>query len=245
MTLRIELVDGLKRLLKAGGVTYAALAPQLGLSEATIKRMFSRRDMTLERLEQVCAVLDIGLAELAREAGQKRAALAELDAEVERALVDDPALLLALYLVLSRWTQAEVLARYRFTEVEWTHLLTRLDRLGVIELQPGNRVRLLTARNFRWRIDGPMQRFFQQRLLPAYFAASFAQPQERIVLLSGMVSPESADRMQARLNELAEQFDLLMVQDGVLPAAQRVGVSLVLAQRPWSLAMFEPFRRSR
>jgi hypothetical protein len=39
----------------------AALAAQLKVSEPTVKRMFSRRTLTLERLEQVCAVLHIGL----------------------------------------------------------------------------------------------------------------------------------------------------------------------------------------
>jgi DNA-binding Xre family transcriptional regulator len=243
MTLRIELVDSLKRQLKARGITYAALAPRLGLSEASIKRMFAQRRMTLERLEQVCEVLDVGLAELAREAARRKPALAELDEATEQALVDDPALLLALYLTLNRWTQAEALARYRFSEAQWTTLLARLDRLGIIELQPGNRARLLTARNFRWRVDGPMQRFFQRRLLPAYFDSAFDGGQERLVLLSGMLAPESAARLRVRLGELAEHFDLLLAQDGVLPAAQREGVSLVLACRPWSLAMFQPLRK--
>ena len=45
------LVDALKRLLKAHDVTYARVAAGLGLSEASVKRMFSRRDFTLQRLE--------------------------------------------------------------------------------------------------------------------------------------------------------------------------------------------------
>ena len=49
---------------------------------------------------------------------------------------------------------------------------------------------------------------------------------------------------ERRLDELAEEFDLLMTQDAVLPAAQRAGVSLVLAQRPWSLSLFAGFRRT-
>ena len=243
MTLRIELVDSLKRQLKARGITYAALALRLSLSEASIKRMFATRRMTLERLEQICGVLDVGLPELAKDCARRKPALAELDEPTEQALVDDPALLLALYLTLNRWTEAEALSRYRFTQAQWTTLLVRLDRLGIIELQPGNRARLLTARNFRWRLDGPMQRFFQHRLLPAFFEAAFDEPSERLMLLSGMLAPESAERLRARLGELAEQFDLLLAQDGVLPAAQREGVSLVLACRPWSLPMFQPFRK--
>lgn len=243
MALGSELVDALKRLLKAQGLTYAALAAELGISEPTVKRMFSRRSLTLQRLQQICGVLHVGLAELAEEAQRGAPPLAELSAAQEQALVDDPALLLALYLVLNRWSQAEVLARYRFSEPEWTLLLTRLDRLGIIELQPGNRARTRTARNFRWRREGPMQRFFQQRLLPEYFDRGFEGEHDRLLLLSGMLSRASTLQLQRRLEEFAAEFDRLMAQDAGLPAAQREGLSLVLAQRPWSLSLFADLRR--
>ena len=244
MPLRHELVVALKRLLKAQGITYAALAKRLDLSEAAVKRMFSQQALSLLRLEQVCEVLDIGLSELAAEAHQGQPALTELDAQAEQALIDDQALLLALYLVINRWTQAEVLEAYRFTLPQWTVLLARLDRLGVIELQPGNRYRVRTARNFRWRRDGPMQQFFRTRLLPEYFRREFNGPGESLVLLSGMLSPIAAAYLQRRLDEAASEFETLLAQDTGLPAAQRVGVSLVLAQRPWTLQLFDPLRRT-
>ncbi len=244
MALAVELVDALKRLLKAHGLTYAAVAQRLAISEGTVKRMFAQRSLSLQRLDQICGVLQIGLTELAEEAQRGLSPLAELSLLQEQALVDDSALLLALYLVLNRWRQQEVLARYRFSEAEWTLLLARLDRLGIIELLPGNRVRSRTARNFRWRRNGPMQRFFQQRLLPEYFQRDFADDGESLLLLSGMLSKSSIALMQRRLHEIAAEFDQLMAQDAALPANQRAGVSLVLAIRPWSLSMFAEHRRS-
>ena len=50
----VSLVEALKRALKSRGITYAALAAKLGLSEASVKRMFSRRDFTLQRMDDVC-----------------------------------------------------------------------------------------------------------------------------------------------------------------------------------------------
>lgn len=244
MSIELDLVAAIKRRLRARGVTYARLAPQLGLSEAAVKRMFSRGSMTLARLEQVCTLLDLGLAELAEEAQTRRPALAELEAAAEQALVDEPALLLALFVSLNRWTQEEVLKRFRFTVPEWTLLLARLDRLGVIELQPGNKVRLRTARNFRWRRNGPMQKYFQQRLLPEFFHGDI-DPDESLLLLTGMLSRPAADEMHRRLAEVAEEFDRLMARDAALPVTDRVGVSLVLLQRPWMLRVFAPLQRTR
>ena len=56
----IALVDTLKRILKGRGITYATVAAGLGLSEASVKRMFSRRDFTLQRLEDVCRIAGVG-----------------------------------------------------------------------------------------------------------------------------------------------------------------------------------------
>jgi len=52
MSASAALIDTLKRELKAQGATYAAVARALGMSEASVKRMFSREAM-LVRLRRV------------------------------------------------------------------------------------------------------------------------------------------------------------------------------------------------
>jgi len=245
MALSLELVDALKRFLRAQDLTYRDLASRLKLSEAAVKRMFSRRAMSLARLEEICDVLDIGLAELSAEAGRGRAPMATLSEAQEQALADEPALLLALFLTLNRWKQADVQAHFNFDDARWTGLLVRLDRLGIIELMPGNRGRPLTARNFRWRADGPMERYFRLKLLHDYFADPFDGEQDVLLLLSGALSPAGIRQLKQRLGEVAREFDALLARDAALSAQERVGVSLVLAQKPWLLQLFQPYRRSQ
>lgn len=244
MALSIDLVNALKRGLRAQGMTYRELAARIDLSEAAVKRMFSRRAMSLVRLEQICDVLGMGLAELGADAGRGREPMARLTQAQEQALVDDPALMLAMFLGLNRWQQPDVLAHFNFSVPQWTALLARLDRMGIIELQPGNRVRPLTARNFRWLTDGPMERYFRTELLGDYFAAPFDGDHDRLLLLSGSLSPDGVQQMRQRLDEVAREFDGLLARDAALPSEQRVGVSLVLAQKPWLLRLFAPYRRA-
>lgn len=245
MTVAIDLIDALKRGLRAQGLTYRDLAVRLKLSEAAVKRMFSKRAMNLQRLEEICEVLDIGLAELGAEATRGRAPMARLSDAQEQALAEDPALLLALFLAINRWRQDEVLAHFDFTPARWTGLLVKLDRLGIVELLPGNRARPLTARNFRWRADGPMERHFRHVLLGDYFADAFDGEQDVLLLLSGSLSPDGVKTLKLRLEEVAREFDGLLARDATLPAAQRVGVSLVLAQKPWLLKLFDPYRKAQ
>ena len=244
MAVSVDLIDALKRLLRGQGMTYRELAARLKMSEAAVKRMFSLRAMSLQRLEQICDVLDIGLADLAAESARGKDSMAELSEAQERALVSEPALLLALFLSLNRWKQSDVLAQFSFTEPQWTGLLVKLDRLGIIELQPGNRARALTARNFRWRRNGPMELYFREKLLGDYFADAFDGEQDGLFLLSGSLSVDGVRQMRQRLEEVVKEFDALLVRDATLSAKERIGVSLVLAQKPWLLQLFQGYRRA-
>ena len=49
-----QLLDALKRVLRERGLTYADAAGALELSEASVKRLFSQRQFTLERVERLC-----------------------------------------------------------------------------------------------------------------------------------------------------------------------------------------------
>ena len=243
MSVSVDLINALKRGLRAQGMTYRELAQRMKLSEAAVKRMFSRRAMSLMRLEQVCEVLGIGLAELGAEAGRGQEPMARLGEAQEQALVDDPALMLAMFLSINRWRQEDVMAHFAFTLPQWTALLAKLDRLGIIELLPGNRARPLTARNFRWLTDGPMERHFRNHLLGDYFAEPFDGELDRLLLLSGSLSPDGVGQLKQRLDDVAREFDGLLARDASLPSEERVGVALVLAQKPWMLKAFAPYRR--
>ena len=107
-----SLVDALKRALRAGGVTYADVARDLGLSEASVKRMFSRGAFTLERFEAVCRMVDLGITDLVRlqEEGEHR--ISRLSRAQEEELVADVRLLLVALCVRNRWGLEDIVREY-------------------------------------------------------------------------------------------------------------------------------------
>src|SRR5919205_2255755 len=153
------LLDVVKAALRQRGITYAQVAAALDLSESSVKRLFAHKDMPLTRLESICAVMELELADLFELAQSAQRRLTELTAEQERALVDDPKLLMVGVLVLSHWTVEQILEQYQLSQAQLVGLLTRLDRLRIIDLLPGNRIKVRLARNFNWRKGGPIQRF--------------------------------------------------------------------------------------
>src|SRR5688500_6058865 len=101
-------VEALKKSVRARGLTYAEPARRLRLSEASVKRMFSRGTFTLARIEEVLAAVDLDLYEVARLSRGAAAGAGELTHEQE--VAKDERLLAAFWLVLNGWSFDEIVA---------------------------------------------------------------------------------------------------------------------------------------
>lgn len=233
----------LKRLIRQKGHTYADAATVLGLSLASVKRLFSRGELSLARLEQLSNWLEVDIADVVGLSQQAQPMVTMLDPAQERELLRDPALLLTTFLVMNGWGERDILEVFNFTKPELTRRLIRLERLGMIELMPFDRIKLRTARNFSWRPDGPIQRYFTEIVLPEFLRTRFDQPGERMHFVGGMLSRASVYKLHEAMDALARQLDDLVAQDLTLPVAERHGVSLYMALRPWEFSAFTAQRR--
>lgn len=238
-----SLVTELKRYLRGQGVTYRDIARQLGMSESSVKRLFSRGSFSLQRFEEICAIAGLEIADLVELTQSRRSIVSELTLEQEELLISDRKLLLMAYLLITGWTVAEIHASFEIEERESRQLLFRLHRAGIIELQPLDRVKLLTSRNFRWRPNGPIQRLFRDQVQREFFDSSFNEEHASLRFVGGTLSSASLRQMQQTLDRVAEEFSELSRTDAALPRRQRLGCSAVLAIRPWEFSMFEELRR--
>lgn len=224
-------------------MTYAELASALGLSESSVKRMFSRAEMPLARIDAICRVLRIDFAELARRVADAELLIGELTHEQERAVVADKKLLLAAICVQSQWTLAQITAQYALTEAECIRYFAQLDRIGIIELKPLNRYRLKLAQTFRWRPHGPVMDYFRENALLDYFAGGFDATGEGLLLVHGSIARSFAPAFIERLRRVAHDFAQQHLADQKLDAADREGYTLLLAMRSWEFAAFTALRR--
>ncbi len=236
------LIAELKRSLKDAGRTYADVAVEIGLSTASVKRLFSAGSFSVRRLEQVCAIAGVSVAELAARAEDRASSTAKLTVAQEREIVSDPKLFLTTWLVLNRTPFEEIVRDYTLTEREVLRYLLRLDRLRVIELLPGNRVKLLVDRHFSWRPDGPVQVYLFERLLQEFFAARFAEPTDELYFHGGAVSEAALAQLRRAIRAAAGECVDIIERDRRTPA-RRGGAAFVLAVRPWNYSGFQRLRR--
>ena len=239
-----QLIDTLKRLLKSHGFNYADVAVQLSLSQASVKRLFSEQSFSLERLDKVCQMMEIEISDLVAEMNaHSRVMVSGLSLEQEQEIADDVALLLVTVCILNRWTMSQFMKHFRLSEHQCIQRLAVLDRLKLIELLPGNKVKLRVAPNFKWLDNGPIQQFFQQKIAADFFDSHFTKQQEKLIVINGMLSREGMAVFHRKLTQLAHEFDELNNDDAALPLGKRTGTTVVLATRSWQYGLFEGLRK--
>jgi transcriptional regulator with XRE-family HTH domain len=245
MTQAAAMVEALKRTLKARKMTYGQVAKALRMSEASVKRMFSRNHFTLVRLDRVCELAKTSLSELAREVDSAGSHVAQLTPEQEKEIVRDRKLFLVAVCVLNQLSLEQIVDTYNLSKTDCIQLLLKLDRIKFLELLPNNQVKLLVARTFSWLPDGPIHQFFKTRAQNEYFRSRFDGPDEILLLVNGLLSRASGQAMLARLKRLANEFSEMHSNDASLPVGERRPASLVLAMRPWELDDFHALRRRK
>src|ERR1044072_4809282 len=129
-----QLVDALKAVLRARGSAYAKVARHLKLSEASVKRTFAAGTFTLQRMDDVCAMLGIEISDLAKMVAEESSRPAQLTVSQGRDLLADPKLLLVAVHALNHWSLEEIVETYTVSRPECIRLLAKLDRLGIIDL---------------------------------------------------------------------------------------------------------------
>jgi hypothetical protein len=121
--------------------------------------------------------------------------------------------------------------------------LLHLDRLHLIALMPGNRIRLNVARDFDWLQDGPIRRYFRTEGLNDFLDSGFDRPEQSLAFTHGMLTESALARMQAELRQLRTRFAELHQESLASPLPKRRGSGLLLALREWEPAAFTALRR--
>ena len=242
-----RLVNAIKSELKRRGIAYRDLATELDLAESTVKQMFAGGNLTLKRLDRICAFLQLDIADLAalaERSGRNERAIDQLPLEQEEALIGDPKLLLVAYCVLNRWRFEDIVSRYQISETECIRLVARLDRMRFAELLPGNRIRPLIGVNFSWHPDGPIEHYFRQEVEGKFLSGRFDGPQALKLVRLGDVSLATLGQLTARLEAVGQLFDDLALEDTRLPEDQRTGAILLAAVWHWSFDVFTDLERT-
>jgi len=238
------LIDALKQALKTHRLTYAEVSRRLGMSEANVKRMFASKRFTLDRLEEICRLMQMEITDLVQLYEQSRQRISQLTVEQEQELVRDVKLLLVAVSVRNRLTFDEIVNNYHIDQTECIHALGKLDKLKIIDLLPNNRIKLRIDEDFRGLSNGPIERFFEQQIQGQFLKSAFNGELAQRLFLFGLLGDASTQLLLNKMQALAKEFTELHRQDAQLPLDKRHNIGFLLAMRHWKLEVFQPLHRS-
>ena len=182
---------------------------------------------------QCCTVLGIDLGALCHSQQARAAENRELSVAQEKALAGDPRLLMIFHLLVQGWSLADMGREYGFRGADRTLLLAQLDRLGLIELQANDRIRLRVPRDFRWRTQGPVRRRYGAAVLQEFLLDRFQGERALLRFEVRELSEESLQVIKRKLERLAQEVTELAELDAYLPVERKHSVGVAMAMRPW------------
>jgi DNA-binding Xre family transcriptional regulator len=238
-----RIMSSLKRIMKSRQITYRELARRIQLSEASVKRIFSRATLTLGRLDEICQALEVSLGEVVRLSGEQSTDNPEaLTLEQESALAADPNLLACFYLLANGRTGRDVSVELGVDERAVRRWMVRLDALRLIELRSKLRARVRAASVVAWRPDGPLRRLYEKHVRHEFLQTSFSHSGEALHFLSAELSDASCKVLLRKIERMAGEFRDLAELDRSVPAKDKRSMAALLAVRPWVFSMFESLR---
>ncbi len=209
-------VGSLKVALKRQGLTYQDLARRIGLSESGVKKIFSARDGSFQRIAQICKELGLTMSEvLAGEEESMRAFSYSLEQQ-EYMIAHPSALKLYWALVYERQSLEDTLKFMGLSAKTAFPFLRKLDQLKLLELLPGDKVRVPAIQQIRWVGDGPLIRKLYQEW-GARFLRSVATPEQRpneqFIIRYFRASSQTTVELMAALRDLEKEFVRRAIRD--------------------------------
>ena len=231
-----QIIDTLKGLFRSRGMRHAEIAEMLGLSRTTLKRRLGGNGLTIPFLESLCGIVGVSLIELFELAVAGRDTRSRrLTLEQERALHADVRLGFIFSRLQLGWSAEEVQRECHISEAPLTLYLVRLERLGLIDLLPGNRVRLHTAREINWRKHGPMWHSID-RYLKDIFTMTDSDDEElsrRTAVVK--LSQASIGQIDQLFYHVQTEVRRLAQIDRMQPSDEKTWYAVLLGARPFEV----------
>ncbi|MEL6523781.1 MAG: helix-turn-helix transcriptional regulator, partial [Pseudomonadota bacterium] len=232
--MQAELFELLKSILKARGMTYADLARQLALSEPTIKRLFAEQDCKLSRMNEICTALDLTLDDLVAEANRVEVRPTQLTGVQEARLAEDRPAFSLFILLLDGMPLEAIQELYRLADLRIFELGTTLERLGLAEVMPGNRVRLTLQGPVEFRRDGPLHQTLVKLNMDFLRNTFLAQDTDHSAYLTQTrrMTRKTAQHILARLRDVQTELANLARRDQLTQANELRSYKLGIALSP-------------
>jgi transcriptional regulator with XRE-family HTH domain len=235
-----RLIESLKGVVRSKGWTYAQIAKKLKLSEPTIKRIFQGIPCNVDKITRICDLLEVSLLDLVHLTSDKAPEKYWFTKEQEEFFArhfDYYAFLFSLYYNLEGGLKGLQKA-WSISDEESFVYLRRLEKLGLLEVLPGNDYKFKVSGQLNVDDDGVI---FNSDFIVREFL-EFAQEVAKHRLKKGysfrvaglQLSFETYEKFLVELKALQERYyDISAREEALTPPNKRRFYGMCIAIGPY------------
>jgi DNA-binding Xre family transcriptional regulator len=224
----LALLSSLKQTLRAQGHTYAEVATWLNISEASVKRMFAQSQMSLERLEKICHAIGIEISDLVHIMEKSQASTVQLTQQQEREIVEDLVLIVVMVCAFNYWKLQDIIHHFALDEATCIKKLLKLEKMGLLDLMPNNRIKLRIDKRFKWHDNGPFEQFFRHHVGKEFFRDAFHVQQRCLRVFNATLPQHIIMQLQGKFDALMAEVMALNREYADQPVTEKEGITVVL-----------------
>jgi transcriptional regulator with XRE-family HTH domain len=233
------MMEVLRELFRQHGLRFSDVATRLRVTERTVTRWFSANSLETSVLQQMCELVGIdffALCEIASKRVEDRPSRHTVQQEQE--LANSPLLAYLFAQICKGWTAKELGSDINIPEPVLVEHLIQLDKIGLIDLLPGNEIRLRTAREMVLIPNGPYARNVN-RWLSEFFRNPDVNEEDSVWVCDFMkLTSGSRQRLERKFRVLIREACELSDADRRENATSRQWFSVVLVVRPQEIRPF-------
>lgn len=207
-------MEVIRELLRVRDLRYRDVAERFEVTERTVIRWFTSDTVDSAIIERLCKLVGLTFFEVCELAARRiETRLTRLTVEQEQMLVDEPLLNYLFTFVVKGWSVAELQEEIGVPEPMLVDALIKLEKAGLVDVMPGNDVRLRTARDIQWRINGPYARYMNFFLKWSLDNPDVAEKKSLWMFEPLKLSVGSLALLRRRFDELRKEAVLLAERD--------------------------------
>lgn len=241
------LLNTLRSIIKGSDFTYEDLGKKLKLSTISVKRLLSgATPITLDRIEEICNVLEIDFYELAKLSKYgTQSAKGMLTLEQEKALAEDDRMFSVFYLAVMGMRMEEIGEICNFTKDQVLKLVLKLESFGILELHPKDKMKIKVYRKSRWNFNGPLHRKHMVAMATDFAETVFVEPDAYRFFFNCPLSFDSKTKALTKLREVSAEIERLSEVDMAIENRAETSLSILIGARTWFPPAIRQYQKKR
>lgn len=206
-----RLLDTIKKIMGVRRIKYRDLAAALGISLPTVKRLLNKEEIQLSQLLKICRWLDMTVPELFEQASHLGADVFKFTPEQESFFASSPHYLAYLFALYNEGlAPTEIQQLHGISQQSTRKYLRKLQELNLIDVFPGDRVKVLIHGAISWGDHGRLGQVFSKSMVESFAKRAVQQlgpPESLSTWLYGWsLTKQNVDELIHELNDLARRF---------------------------------------